>query len=450
MNQPRSIVAVSFQLLSNWCSMGCAGCGIRVAPPSGDDVVTVDERHLADAENTLREIKETLGSIGLGYAMVEQSGGEPTHHPQMVEAVGQTFHESIHKIITNGLPARSIFRYLKQRGDRAFVVLSIDHHKVEVNRIRLGGLLGSQPDRAARTHETILNNLDLFATNRIPMVVASIISKWNITRYLEFVGWLEEKYPAQIEQGLLVPVPVSLVSFGNAGLGKLNPTAEQVSVFEEAVAESHLLTVRRTREWLFKELVGHYRNKERFFHLGESLDRIALHPSRHPCVMFRNMISFNFQDEEIFRPSAEALFQGYSCGVKVLGNLGHPLDAATPRSPLLLNRPSNMPPDRRYYRTSQIGEYVDTWESVTHDRETIRMGDAVGYFSDLRRGMCLLDDFDGVWWPFNAYLQGIVDDAALGEYWSLFRNREFVAKLDRARADTTSPDLPVAPSEPRV
>jgi hypothetical protein len=448
MVQGRPIIGLSFQLLSNWCSMGCAGCGIRVAPPSGGGGLIVDRQHLANARTTLHLIKETLDSIGLEYAMVEQSGGEPTHHPEVIEAVGEVFQRPVHKIITNGLPVRSIYRYLKDRGDQAFVVVSIDHHKLELNRVRLGGMLSSHPDRAAETHNTVLENLDLLVTSDIPVVVSTIISKWNVAHYLDFIGWLEETYPRQIEEGRLVPAPVSLVSFGNGNLGKLNPSPEQVFAFEEAVHESQLLTLRRTREWLFKPLIGLYRNKERFFQRGESLEQIALDPSGTSCEIFRYMLSLDFQDEEIFRPPAEALFQGYSCGVKVLGNLGYPLDAYGHRSPLLQNRPSNMQGNKKYYRVDQIREYVDKWESVTHDREMIRMGDAVGYFSELRRGMCLLDDFDGVWWPFNMYLQGIVDDVALGEYWSLFKNQEFVAALRRARGGMKSlPEVPAASSD---
>lgn len=431
MTHRRSIVAVSLQLLSNWCSMGCAGCGIRVAPPSDSDIVTVDDEHLSNAKATLHAVRERLESAGLDYAMVEQSGGEPTHHPQIIETVGEVFESSVHKIITNGLPSKSIYRYLKARGDRVVLVLSIDHHRLELNRIRLGSM---RSDRALQTLETVLGTLDSLVTSNIPVVVSSIISKWNATQYLEFVEWLEQKYPRQIEDGLLVPIPVSLVSFGNPNVGKLNPSPEQIAVLEEAIDRSRLLTVTRTRDWLFKALIGHYRNKERFFQNGESLDQIARRPSRPSCEIYRQMISFNFQDEEILRPPAEALFQGYSCGVKVLGNLGHPLNGAQGRSALVENRPSNMPADRKYYGTDQMGEYIGTWDSVTHDRETLQMGRETGYFSELRRGMCLLDDFDGVWWPFNVFLQGLIDESRLGEYWSLFRNRDFVARLQRARA----------------
>jgi len=435
----RLIIGPSFQLLSNWCSMGCAGCGIHVAPPPGHDVVALGEQHLANARKTLHFIKDALDGMGFQYGMVEQSGGEPTHHPQIVEAVGEVFEDSVHKIITNGLPTASIRDYLKRRGKKVFLVMSVDHHKVEFNRVRLGGLFVSEPDRAAQIQTTILRNLDLFVTSDVPVVVSTIVSKWNIAHYLGFLEWLEEKYPRQIQDGMLTPIPVSLVSFGNPGVGKLNPSAEQVCAFEEAVRASDLLTVKRGREWLFGQLIGHYRNKQRFFEGGESLDQIALHPSRYPCEIFRHMISFNFQDEEILRPSADALFQGYACGVKVLGNIGYTLNAQGDRRlSEFRERPSNMQLDRLYYRVGQVAEYVDTKERVTNDREAMRMGDRTGRFSDLRRGMCMLDDFDGVWWPLNVYIQGIVDDVTLGEYWSLFRNTGFMKTLRQLRDQAKS------------
>lgn len=430
----RKIIGPSFQLLSNWCSMGCAGCGIHVAAPSGSEIVNLEANHLANARANLQMVKEKLDDMGFEYAMVEQSGGEPTHHPQVVATVGEVFENAVHKIITNGLTSRSIYPYLRERSDRVFVVVSIDHQEIEQNYIRLGSAQKSKPHRAAEMHSMILGNLDLFVTSGIAVVVSTIISRWNIDRYLDFIGWLEAKYPNQIQDGKLTPIPVSLVSFGNANLGKLNPTNEQINEFEEAVDRSRLLTVGRTRDWLFKQLLGHYRNKERFFERGESLEQIQSSPSRLSCEIFRHMISFNFQDEEILRPPDQALFEGYSCGVKVLGNIGHELGAASHRRlETFGDRPSNMKAGKKYYRTNQVEEYINRKERVTHDGEAIEMGGEVGYFGNLRRGMCMLDDFDGVWWPFNVYLQHAVDEAQLGEYWSLFRNGRFMEKLRQVR-----------------
>jgi hypothetical protein len=286
-------------------------------------------------------------------------------------------------------------------------------------------------------HEAILENLDFFCRNNIQLVIASIISKWNIARYLDFVEWLEQKYHNQIQDGMLVPIPVSLVSFGNQKIGRLNPSAEEVSAFEEAVYASSLLTVRRTRDWLFKQMIGHYRTKQRFFERGETLNQIASNPSRYSCEIFRYMISFNFQDEEILRPTSEALFQGYLCGVKVLGNIGHALYAhAAQNTPLFKGRPSNMHTDRKYFGTEQVMEYIHKREVIINDQEVVEMGDRVGYFSDLKKGMCMLDDFDGVWWPFNLYLQGIVDDETLGEFWALFRNKRLIETLRKARQNS--------------
>lgn len=435
----RTIIGPSFQLLSNWCSMGCASCGIHVAAPSGPDIVTLEEQHLVNARKTLSLVKDTLDSMGIAYGMVEQSGGEPTHHPQIVEAVGEVFETSVHKIISNGLTSKSIYDYLKRRQEQAFIVLSIDNHKIDFNRIRLGAMHKSQPDRAMEIHDAILRNLDLFTKNNIQVVVSSIISRWNIAQYLDFIEWLEQRYPNQIQDGMLVPIPVSLVSFGNPNVGKLNPSAEQVSVFEEAIYASNLLTVKRTREWLLKQLVGHYRNKQRFFEMGESLDQISLHPSKYSCEILRYMISFNYQDEEILRPPSEALFQGYLCGVKVLANIGYTQESQlNHRSPLFSNRPSNMQADKKYYRTDQIREYINKRDSLIDDKEAIEVGSTIGYFSDIRRGMCMLDDFDGVWWPFNVYIQGIVEGDTLGEYWSLFRNHSFMTVLQRIKKQVCS------------
>jgi hypothetical protein len=426
----REIIGPSFQLLSNWCSMACAGCGIRVSPPVGHDVAAIPETQLSNAITNLRLVKDAMDSIGFDYGLVEQSGGEPSHHPQIVDAVGAVFEDSVHKIITNGLPSKSIYDYLRRRKDQVCLVMSVDHHEIAFNRVRLDCMLRSDPHRAVRTHNAILENLDLFARSGVPLVISTIISRYNILQYLDFIAWLEERYPRQVHDGMVVPIPVSLVSFGNPAVGRLNPSADQVDAFEEAIHSSTLITVSRARSWLFKQLVGHYRNKQRFFEAGEPLEQICLRPSRSACEVFRHIISFNFQDEEIIRPPDEALFQGYACGVKVLGNIGYTLGPQVEhRLPLFEDRPSNMVSSQRYFRVDQIGEYITRRDAVASDREMIQMGDQVGYFGDLRRGMCMLDDFDGVWWPFNVYLKGIVDEATLGEHWSLFRNRRFVEKL---------------------
>jgi hypothetical protein len=408
----------------------------------------VERDALNNVRSNLRIVRAALDDMGYRYGMVEQSGGEPTHHPQVVEAVGEVFNDCVHKIITNGIPSRSILEYVRRRGENAFVVLSLDHHTLELNRLRLGTAHAMQPDRTAQIHQSILETLDLFTRNNIPTVLSTIISTWNIAGYLSFIAWLEEHYPRQVEEGTLVPIPVSLVSFGNPRLGQLNPSQEQLAAFEEAIEASSLLTVERTRGWLLRQLVGHYYHKRRFFEFGESIDQICLHPSRHPCDIFRYMISFNFQDEEVLRPPTEALFEGYLCGVKVLGNIGYALTDMGPRLPVLGSRPSNMGKGKKYYRVDQIAEYIEKKEAASNDRELVNVGGSLGYFGDLRRGMCTLDDFDGVWWPFNAYLKGFADEATIAEFWSLFRNATFLDKLrhlreqERSRMDChISPEL---------
>ena len=431
---PRYIIGPSFQLLSNWCSMGCAGCGIRVAPPEPfANAVSLSTNQLDNVVGTLRTIKAALADLGFVYGMVEQSGGEPTHHPQVVEAVGQVFDSCVHKIITNGLPTASIHPYVKRRGEDAVVVVSLDHQTIEFNRLRLGPFLGVKGDRCREIHNAILANIKWFADSGIPLVISTIISKWNISKYLDFLAWLEEHFPIQVQAGTLTPIPVSLVSFGNRNLGLLNPTKVQVDEFEEAVDSSRLLTVRRTKDWLLRDLVGHYRHKQRVFENGETLDAICARPSRRECDIFRYMVSFNFQDEEILRPSEDALFEGYACGVKVLGNMGYRFADVERRPSLCTGRPTNMSSTRKYYRVRNIAEYMETKDAVTGDMRMIDMGETLGYFSDLRRGMCMLDDFDGVWWPFNAYIHGFVEDDRVAEFWALFKNKALVGKLRRLR-----------------
>lgn len=436
-NYSREIIGPSFQLLSNWCSMRCAGCGIHVDAPDGADVIHLGPQYLENVRRNLSSVRGTLDRMGFSWGMVEQSGGEPTHHPQVVEAVGSTFEDDVHKIITNGLTSHSILPYVarRQREAGVFLVISVDHHEIQYNHIRLGGVLKARPEQAHSMHETILNNLDRFLANDIPVVVSSILSRWNMDRYLEFVGWLEAKYPRQIEEGTLVPMPVSLVSFGNDAVGRLNPSNEQIDRFADEIERSQLIVVRRARDWYFRELINHYTDKRRFFEGGESLAEIAARPARRSCEIFRYMISFNFQDEEILRAEA-ATFEGFSCGVKVLGNIGYELDTleqGRKRLQMFEHRPNNMKASKKYYRIDQAEAYIRRKERITHDHEEIQMGDEVGLFGTLRRGMCQLDDFDGVWWPFNAFIQGHVPEARLAEYWSLFRNKRFLDKLRAVR-----------------
>lgn len=453
----RVIIGPSFQLLSNWCSMRCAGCGIHVDAPDGDDVVHLGPPYLDNVRRNLTSVRDTMDRMGFSYGMVEQSGGEPTHHPQVVETVGEVFQDNVHKIITNGLTSHSILPYVarRQRGAGVFLVISIDHHEIQHNHIRLGGVLKARPDQAQAMHETILGNLDRFLANDIPVVVSSILSRWNIDRYLDFVGWLEARYPRQIEEGTLVPMPVSLVSFGNDAVGRLNPSSEQIDRFAEAIEQSQHTVVRRSRDWYFRELVRHYTDKRRFFDGGESMAEITARPSRRSCEIFRYMISFNFQDEEILRAEAAA-FEGFSCGVKVLGNIGHEMAAVEQgrkRLQMFEHRPNNMKASKKYYRIDQAEDYIRRKERITHDHEEIEMGGEIGLFGNLRRGMCQLDDFDGVWWPFNMFLQGHVAEERLAEYWSLFRNKHFVDKLravrrEHATVTAAPPQLHGAPRPP--
>lgn len=430
----KPIIGPSFQLLSNWCSMACTGCGIRVAPPFGNEIVDVDREHLQNAKNILTRIRSSLEKNNYEFALVEQSGGEPTHHPVIVEAIGEVFPECVHKVITNGLPSASIFNYVKKRGNRAMVVLSLDHHKIEYNQLRLRLKCATNPSYALQLHNTVLKNLELFALANVPLIVSSTISKWNINQYLDFVAWLERSYPRQIAAGTVVPIPVSLVSFGNPSIGTLNPTLDQVAEFEKAIMKSNLISVKRSRDWLFLQLIEHYKQKSRHFQNGEDLNSIDMFPSRHSCDIYRYMISFNFQDEEILRTPDEALFQGFICGVKALGNIGYPLREEDNNRPLLIaNRPSNLRNDHKYFRISQIDEYWSMRDDIISGKETILMGSETGLFMDMRKGMCLLDDFDGVWWPMNMYIQGIVTDTELGEYCSVFRNSRLMSCLRSVR-----------------
>lgn len=439
-NGVKPIIGPSFQLLSNWCSMACAGCGIKVAPPPGMGQIDIDKEHLQNAEKNLSHVRSVLDSNNYKFGLVEQSGGEPTHHPEIVELIGEVFPDCVHKVITNGLPTASIYNYVKRRGDNAVVVLSLDHHTIERNQLRLRAKYAIDPAHALQLHNSVLKNLDLLASGNVPVIVSSTISKWNICSYLEFVGWLERSYPYQISEGTVVPIPVSLVSFGNPAVGSLNPTWDQVAEFEQSIMESNLITVKRCREWLLLQLVGHYKQKMRHFLHGEQLDVIELSPSRYECEIYRHMISFNFQDEEIFRTLEDSLFQGFVCGVKALGNIGFPLlERDCERPTMIQNRPSNLRKEQKYFHLNRIDDYLAMRENIIAGVELIQMGSDTGQFMQLKRGMCLLDDFDGVWWPINMYLKGIVDDTTLGDFCSVFRNTRFQECLKMVRTNSCQP-----------
>lgn len=438
-NVMKPIIGPSFQLMSNWCSMACAGCGIKVAAPLGNEVVDIDKKHLRNAKLILSNIRSSLERNNYHYALVEQSGGEPTHHPMIVEAIGETFPDCIHKIITNGLPSASIFNYLKRIGDRALLVISLDHNMLEYNQLRLGSKYRTNPSYANHIHNTVLRNLDLFASANVTIIVSSIISKWNVLHYLDFVAWLEYTYPNQIAAGTLVPIPVSIVSFGNASIGNFNPTLDQVIEFEKCVMQSNLISVKRSKDWLYFQLINHYYQKFRYFLKGEDLDSIEQSPSRFGCDIYRYMISFNFQDEEVLRPSSKALFQGFICGVKALGNIGNPiLEKDYVRTSLFRDRPNNLSKEHKYFKITQIDDYLSMRDNIINSKRTIQMGSQNGFFVDLRRGMCLLDDFDGVWWPLNMYIQGKVKDVELGEYCKVFRNSKLISCLNSIRNNQIS------------
>lgn len=431
----RAIIAPSFQLMSNWCALGCAGCGIRVAPPAEGAVVKLARQYLENARSNLHIVKSALQKAGIDYCMVEQSGGEPAHHPELVELVGELFGDVVHKVITNGQHSEVLLDYALKRGANICLVMSIEHHEVECNRVRFGEKFSRS--QALQIHSKVMDNLDLFARRRVPLVVSTIISKWNIDKYLGFVEWLEKKYPEHIRDGLLTPLPVSLVAFGNQQVGKLNPSIQQVEQFDEAIADSALVSIQRMRHWFFSHLNGLYRHKHRHFQRGETLKQIATTPSKATCEIFPYMMSFNFQDEEILREPTEALFEGYACGVKVLGNIGHPIEENDTQSriPIIGKRPCNMSRNKLYYGMHQIQEYIDLRDRIHVGHTPITMGQSTGDFRNLRMDMCMLDDFDGVWWPFNAAIQGFADFRLLGEFWSLFRHRKVGDVLARIQAD---------------
>jgi wyosine [tRNA(Phe)-imidazoG37] synthetase (radical SAM superfamily) len=416
--------------------MACAGCGIKVAPPPVSESVGLEKSHLQNAKEILSRVRSALENNNYSFGMVEQSGGEPTHYPEIVEMIGEVYNDCVHKIITNGLPTASIIDYLKRRKDQTMVVLSLDHHRIEFNKLRLRAKYVSNPSNALQLHKKVLGTLDLLASLNVPVIVSTTISKWNIDHYVDFLGWLESKYPRHISEGMIVPIPVSLVSFGNKATGTLNPTLSQVIELEKSIKASKLKTVKRSREWLYLQLIGHYKQKMRHFLNSEQLKSIESSPSRHACEIYRYMISFNFQDEEILRKPEDSLFQGFVCGVKALGNIGfHLQEKEFDREAVLENRPSNLEKKLKYFRMSQIDDYLRIRERLIDGADTLQMGSEIGYFSDLRRGMCLLDDFDGVWWPINMYIQGFVDDKTLAEFCSAFRNPRLMSCLDAARKD---------------
>jgi organic radical activating enzyme len=419
--------------------MACAGCGIKVASPPGRESAGLKKAHLQNAADILYRVRAALEKSNYGFGMVEQSGGEPTHHPEIVEMVGEVYDDCVHKIITNGLPTASIIDYLKRRKNQTMVVLSLDHYKIEYNKLRFRTKYTANPSNALRLHDKVLGTLDSLASLNVPVIVSTTISKWNIDHYIDFLSWLESKYPRHINEGMIVPIPVSLVSFGNEATGTLNPTWNQVVEFEKSIKASKLISVKRSRDWLFLQLIGHYKQKMRHFLNSEQLNTIESFPSRHACEIYLYMISFNFQDEEILRKPEETLFQGFVCGVKALGNIGFHLEEKEfNREAVFENRPSNLKKELKYFRMSQVDDYLKIRESIIDGKDTLHMGSEIGYFSDLRRGMCLLDDFDGVWWPINMFIQGIIDEASLGEYCAAFRNPRFISCLGAVRKDLAS------------
>lgn len=430
----KTIIAPSFQLLSNWCSMGCAGCGINTAPPENNkDVHHFSDDYLKNAAQNLQIVKDGLDAKNYQYIMVEQSGGEPAHSPQLVELVGKTFKDSYHKIITNGLVSESLLDYVKSRKDEVMLVLSTDHHKLKYNKVRLANVIKANPKEAKRIHNKVLSNIDLFIKNDIPIAISTMFNTYNIDKYLGFLKWLEKKYPKQIENGTLTPVPVSIVAFGNPSVGKMNPTLEQIEKFERQVEKSKLITIKRTKDWLIKDLIGHYKNKYRFFRDGETIDEIDNNSSKTKCHMNKYMMSFNFQDEEIIRSPKEALFEGFSCGIKVIGNIGHKLSSHIEDEHFKVtnfkHRPSNMFDNHMYYNMSQVEDYLDTYEKVQNDEIEVKLGEKEGIFSEARREMCLLDDYDGIWMPYNSLIQGKITFEQAGEFWSFFRKPDVIEKI---------------------
>lgn len=272
--------------MTNQCNLRCTYCNW-----TKDKFHNIAKQDILNAKDNIKSLRKFLDSEFPSIQLIEYSGGEVTLFPEILDIMLTTFYDKWLRIVTNGTLINEEFIIKVKGHGKIFVGLSLDGSSIESNKTRFGDNLWQ--------FNRILTNLNRLLENHIPVMLLCTLNSVNISKFYEYVRYIEKEYSKYIESGFLF-MPAHYVFNYSSDNGM--PTKEQ-----ELKLVGYLDT---TNDLVVNTLHEHYTNLSYFIENRKHL---------HPCHIPEWCLPIHFRGNSIIE---DGMFTSFGCGMRGIMNLG--------------------------------------------------------------------------------------------------------------------------------
>lgn len=266
--------------MTNQCNLHCTYCDWE--KHAYHELTELD---MVKAEDNIKALRAVLDSSFPSIQLIEYSGGEVTLYPKLLKIMLHTFHDKWFRIVTNGTLITDDFIEQVKKHNKIFIALSLDGNTIESNRTRFGHNLPQ--------FERVLGNLKKLLHNNVPVMLLCTINSVNISKFHEYVRYLEDEYSKYIEEGLLF-MPTHYVFNYNGDNG--TPTREQELKLAGYLDTADDLVIGKLRE--------HYTELSYFVEHRKHL---------HACHIPEWCLPIHFKGNNIIE---DGKFTSFGCGMR--------------------------------------------------------------------------------------------------------------------------------------
>lgn len=266
--------------MTNQCNLRCSYCDWEK-----HEFYKLTEQDLINAKDNISAVRTLLDTRFPSIQLIEYSGGEVTLYPELLDIMLSTFSDKWFRIVTNGTLINDNFISKIKNHGKVFIALSLDGNSIESNKPRFG--------KNVHLFHRVLNNLGKLLKSGVPVMLLCTINSVNISKFHEYVRYLDEEYREYIENGtLFIPAHYVFNYSGDNG----TPTREQELKFTGYLDTTNDLVVKNLKEH-YKELSYFVENRK---HL-------------HRCHIPEWCLPLHFRGNSILE---HGVFHSFGCGMR--------------------------------------------------------------------------------------------------------------------------------------
>lgn len=351
--------------MTNQCNLRCTYCDWEK-----HEFHKLSEQDIVNARDNIKALKTALDNKFPTVQLIEYSGGEVTLYPELIDIMLTTFHDKWFRIVTNGTLINSEFIKKVKKHGKVFVALSLDGNSIESNVTRF--------KQNFLQFNRVIENLKELLRNRIPVMLLCTINSVNISKFHEYVRYLEKEFGGYIEEGLLfMPAHYVFNYSGDNG----TPARERELKFTGYLETSNDLVIDRLQE--------HYKDLAYFIENRKHL---------HGCHIPEWCLPIHFRGNSIIE---DGKFTSFGCGMRGKLNFG----------------------EFSIYST-------DNFENLVNDCNLL---DNVKYMNNENcEEYCFVD-----WYIVDLILQGVIPIERAQQWFVFFRDPAVVKYIEKSKIDNS-------------